>query len=55
MWRACHYALQVLRNLVSALPEITVFDLHPTEDWFVVLACDGVWDVVTDEEACVMR
>jgi len=38
-------------ELVSAVPEIHVYDLHPTEDRFLILACDGIWDVLGDEEA----
>lgn len=31
-----------------ALPEVTVHDL--SEDWdFLVLACDGIWDVLTNQ------
>lgn len=37
--------------LVSALPEIHTFDLHPNEDRFLILACDGIWDVLSDDEA----
>merc|ERR1719183_127351 len=37
--------------LVSALPEIHTYDLHPAEDRFMVLACDGIWDVLNDDEA----
>jgi serine/threonine protein phosphatase PrpC len=30
------------------LPEVTVHDL--TEEWdFMVLACDGIWDVLTNQ------
>merc|ERR1719253_577475 len=29
-------------ELVSAMPEIHTYDLHPTEDRFLILACDGV-------------
>eukprot|EP00931_Biecheleriopsis_adriatica_P071426 TRINITY_DN45302_c0_g1_i1.p1 TRINITY_DN45302_c0_g1~~TRINITY_DN45302_c0_g1_i1.p1 ORF type:complete len:462 (-),score=105.49 TRINITY_DN45302_c0_g1_i1:38-1423(-) len=37
--------------LVSAMPEIHTYDLHPTEDRFLILACDGVWDVLEDDQA----
>lgn len=34
---------------LAALPEVRKLDV--TEDWeFVVLACDGIWDVMTNEE-----
>lgn len=36
--------------LVSAVPEITRFNLTP-EDEFIILATDGLWDRVQDEEA----
>lgn len=38
-------------ELVSAMPEIHTYDLHPTEDRFLILACDGIWDVLGDEDA----
>jgi len=38
-------------ELVSAVPEVHTYDLHPTEDRFLVLACDGVWDVLGDDDA----
>lgn len=38
-------------NLVSAMPEITTCGLNTSEDRFLVLACDGIWDVLSDEEA----
>lgn len=38
-------------ELVTAVPEIHTYDLHPTEDRFLVLACDGVWDVLGDDDA----
>lgn len=37
--------------LVSAMPEITTCELNISEDRFLVLACDGIWDVLSDEEA----
>lgn len=36
------------RKLVIAEPEIRVHTLEP-EDWAVVLGCDGVWGVMTDQ------
>merc|ERR1712137_529441 len=38
-------------ELVTAVPEVNVYDIHPREDRFVVLACDGVWDVLSDDDA----
>lgn len=36
------------QQIVTALPEVTVHDL--SEDWdFLVLACDGIWDVLTNQ------
>ncbi|KAG7187977.1 hypothetical protein KM043_013933 [Ampulex compressa] len=36
-------------QIVTALPEIQRFNI--TEEWeFVILACDGIWDVMTSEE-----
>ena len=37
-------------QLVSPEPEINIVDRDPTKDEFMVLACDGVWDVMTSEE-----
>jgi protein phosphatase 1B len=36
-------------QLVSPEPEITAYDRH-SQDQFIVLACDGVWDVMTNED-----
>eukprot|EP01013_Petalomonas_cantuscygni_P006139 TRINITY_DN16_c0_g1_i1.p1 TRINITY_DN16_c0_g1~~TRINITY_DN16_c0_g1_i1.p1 ORF type:complete len:338 (-),score=67.19 TRINITY_DN16_c0_g1_i1:360-1373(-) len=37
------------RQAVSPEPEVEVTELTP-EDEFVVLACDGIWDVMTNEQ-----
>lgn len=36
-------------QIVTALPDITVTDITP-ETEFLVLACDGIWDVLTNQE-----
>ena len=33
-------------QLVSAEPELCLVELDPSLDRFVVLACDGIWDVL---------
>merc|ERR1712061_983402 len=38
-------------GLVTAEPEFHVVDSDPTTDRFLVLACDGVWDVLGDQDA----
>ncbi|XP_055353538.1 protein phosphatase 1B-like [Paramacrobiotus metropolitanus] len=38
-------------QLVSPQPDITHWSRSP-EDEFIVLACDGVWDVMSNEEMC---
>mmetsp|Transcript_51517 Transcript_51517/g.122503 ORF Transcript_51517/g.122503 Transcript_51517/m.122503 type:complete len:458 (-) Transcript_51517:69-1442(-) len=41
----------VTGELVTAMPEVDIYDLNPAEDCFLIMACDGVWDVLGDEEA----
>ena len=36
---------------VSAVPDVTSVTLDPEQDSFVIIACDGLWDVVSDQEA----
>ena len=38
-------------QLISAEPDITVTEIQ-SDDQFVILACDGIWDCVTCQEAC---
>lgn len=40
-------------QLVSPEPEVTVQERNNELDEFLVLACDGVWDVITNEELCI--
>ncbi len=38
-----------LFNHLKAYPDVTILDLTPDYE-FIVLACDGIWDVLTNEE-----
>lgn len=43
-----------LRNFgIIAEPEVTVIERHDNDE-FVILASDGLWDVVSDMEACAL-
>jgi len=39
-------------QLVSPEPEFFIKERIPSEDEFLVLACDGVWDVMTNQDIC---
>lgn len=39
-------------QLVSPEPEIFVRERDDLKDEFLVLACDGVWDVMNNEDLC---
>ncbi|XP_022909138.1 protein phosphatase 1A [Onthophagus taurus] len=39
-------------QLVSPEPEIFVRDREESSDEFLVLACDGIWDVMSNEDLC---
>lgn len=38
-------------QLVSPEPEITIIERRP-EDQFLILACDGIWDVMSNSDLC---
>lgn len=38
-------------QMVTCLPEMKVFE-RKDEDQFIVLACDGIWDVLSNEDVC---
>ena len=37
---------------VSPIPDIIVQHRNPDQDEFIIVACDGIWDVQTNQE-CV--
>ncbi|XP_038156091.1 protein phosphatase 1B isoform X1 [Cyprinodon tularosa] len=39
-------------QLVSPEPEVYVMIRAPEQDQFIILACDGIWDVMSNEELC---
>lgn len=41
--------LDVRNQPVSPVPDVTVFSREHAEDEFLVLACDGIWNVMSDE------
>eukprot|EP00440_Ansanella_granifera_P020153 gb/GFBE01021893.1/.p1 GENE.gb/GFBE01021893.1/~~gb/GFBE01021893.1/.p1 ORF type:complete len:449 (+),score=49.29 gb/GFBE01021893.1/:1-1347(+) len=41
-------------GLVIAEPELRVVELDPSVDRFLVLACDGIWDVLQDQDAAAV-
>ena len=38
-------------DLVSAIPDIALFDVGKQYDEFLILACDGLWDVIDCDDA----
>lgn len=39
---------------VSSQPDVFTRELDRDQDEFVILACDGLWEVVTQDQACVL-
>ncbi|XP_017565971.1 protein phosphatase, Mg2+/Mn2+ dependent, 1Ab [Pygocentrus nattereri] len=48
----CVHGKGPTEQLVSPEPEVYEIERAEAEDEFVVLACDGIWDVMTNEELC---
>lgn len=36
--------------MITALPDVSVLDINPEKDNFLVLACDGIWNSLTSQE-----
>ena len=43
--------LKQTEQMVSPEPDVTVLERQPDSDEYILLACDGVWDVITNENA----
>lgn len=39
------------KKLVVAAPEVRIMELNPSDE-FIILASDGLWDVISDQKAC---
>ena len=42
--------IDAVEQLVSPEPDITVLDRHEENDEFILLACDGIYDVMSNED-----
>ena len=38
--------------MMSAAPDVCEHKLERTRDTWLILACDGVWDVLSDQQVC---
>lgn len=36
--------------MVTALPEVSIRDIEPGNQNFIVLACDGIWNSLSSQE-----
>lgn len=36
---------------ITALPDVKGYDVQP-DDEFIIMGCDGIWDAISNEEAC---
>lgn len=43
--------LPAAEQMVTAMPEVRTLELAPGHE-FLLLACDGIWDVLTNQQVC---
>lgn len=41
--------LPAAEQMITAMPEIRTLQLHPGDE-FLILACDGIWEMLTNQE-----
>ena len=41
------------QQMVSCDPDCVTTERDPENDQFIILACDGVWDVMTNKDCCL--
>lgn len=39
-------------QLISAMPDVKVIPMEVSDDTFILMGCDGVWEILSDEEIC---
>jgi hypothetical protein len=42
--------LSAQEQMITALPDVRTLMIDPTEDEFMVLACDGIWNFMSSQE-----
>lgn len=42
-------SLPPAQQMITAFPEVRTLQLQPGDE-FLILACDGIWDVLTNQE-----
>ena len=43
--------LTAAQQMITAMPEVRTMQLQPGDE-FLILACDGIWDVLTNQQVC---
>ena len=46
--------LPAVAQMITANPEVRTLQLQ-SGDEFLILACDGIWDVLTNQEVSLMK
>ena len=44
--------LPAAEQMITAMPDVRTLQLHPGDE-FLILACDGIWEMLTNQEVCI--